>query len=87
MEKQRLEACLDMRGQDATSFGKERTLTLILILIYRVHTLNHMLFCVDTGAPFSFIGSQELERIVHLAGRDSIPMIESDRNLQFGTKI
>ena len=43
-----------------------------------------MLFCVDTGAPISCIGKQALKRIVHHAGRNSIPMIESDRDFQFG---
>ena len=43
-----------------------------------------MLFCVDTGAPISCIGSQTLKRVGHLAGRDSIPTIDSDRDFQFG---
>ena len=43
-----------------------------------------MLFCINTGAPISCTGNQTLKRIVQLAGRKSIPMIESERDFLFG---
>ena len=73
-----------MSDQDATLYEQERTLTFISTPIYRVHTLRPMLFCADTGAPISSIGNQALKRIVHSAGRNSIPIIESNRDFQFG---
>ena len=84
MEERRLEAYLDMNDQNPTTYDKGTTLTLISIPIYRIHTLDPKLLCVDTGAPISCIGNQEQKRIVHSAGRDSIPMIESSWNFQFG---
>ena len=84
MEESRIKACLDISEQDLATYDNERALKFISIPVYRVHTQNPMLFCVDTEAPISCIGSQTLKRIVQLAGRKSIPMIESERDFQFG---
>ena len=87
MKEQGLEACLDISEQDSTTYDNERTLTFISILMYQVHTQDPTLFCVDTGAPISCIGNQILTGIFQLADRNSTPIIESERDLQFGNTL
>ena len=49
-----------------------------------MHTQDSMVFCIDTGAPISFIGKRTLKRIVQRSVRNFIPMIQSERDFQFG---
>ena len=60
------------------------TITYMSFPIYQVHTVDPMLFCVDTDAPHSCIGDKELEKIVRHSGGRSIPVIDSKRDLKFG---
>ena len=50
--------------------------------IYQVHTVNTMVFCVDTGAPHFCIGNKALERIFRHFGRKSIPIIDPERDFK-----
>ena len=84
MEEQRLENYLSMPEPDLTMNEDEITMTYISFPIYQIHTVNPMLFCVDTGAPYSCIGDKALERIVRHSGRRSIHVIDSKRDFKFG---
>ena len=62
----------------------ETNITYISFLIYQVHTVDLMLFCVDTGAPHTCIQDKELEKIFRHFGRRSIPIRDSKRDFKFG---
>ena len=46
-----------------------------------------MLFCVDTGGPYSCIEDKALERIVHHSGCRSILLIDSKSDFKFGNTL
>ena len=46
--------------------------------------MNPTLFSVHAGTSTSCRGGKALKRIVYHAGRNSIPMIESEQDVQFG---
>ena len=58
-------------------------MTFLLIPIYKVHNMDPMLFCIDTGAPISCKGDKALKRIIYSVGCKSNLMIQSDRDFQF----
>ena len=84
MEKQRLEDFLNMPEYDLIAYENETTITHISFSIYQVHSVDPMLFCVDTSAPHSFIGDKALERIFRHSGRKSVPIIDSKPDFKFG---
>ena len=44
--------------------------------IYEIHTVEPIIFCVDTGAPYSCIGDKALGRIVRHSESKCIPLID-----------
>ena len=56
-------------------------------LTYEFQAVDHLLLCVDTGAPHSCIGEKAVERIVFHPGYKSIPLIDSKRDFKFSDKL
>ena len=83
MEEQKHKNCLSMPEHDLTMNEDEKTITYISFPIYQVHTVDPIIFCVDTDAPHSWIGYKALESIVRHSGRGSIPMIDPKRDFIF----
>ena len=65
-------------------YEEETILTHISFPVYQVHTVDSMLFCVDTDASHSCIGDKTLERIVCHSGRVSIPVIDYKHDFKHG---
>ena len=84
MEEQRLENYLSIPEHEQMMNEDERTMTYISFSIYHIHTVDPILFCVDTGATYSCIGDKALERIVRHSGRRSISISDSKRDFKFG---
>ena len=84
MDEQRLESCLRTLEHDLETYEDETTITYTSFLMHQVHTVITMVFCVDTGAPHSWIGGKALERIFSHSGRVSIPIIDSKQDFRFG---
>ena len=72
MEEQRLENYLSMRELDLAMYEDETTINYISFPIYQVHTVDPILFCVDTGASHSCIVDKALEKIFRHSERRSI---------------
>ena len=66
-----------------TMYNDETKITNISFPIFQVHTIDHMLFCVDTSAFHFCIGDKPLERITRHYGRISISIIDSKRDYKF----
>ena len=81
MEKQRLEACLNVTHY-TTEYDNEKILTLISKPTYQVKTNDPMLFCIDTGASISCIGENALKRIITHTDRTANPIAESEHNFR-----
>ena len=84
MEEQRLEYYLSMPEVDLTMYEGDTTITPITFPIYQVHTVDSLLFCVDTGAPHSRIGDKALERISRSSWAYIYPRNRFKRDLKFG---
>ena len=84
MEEQRLEIYLSMPELDLTKNEDETSITDMSFSMYQIHKVEPMLFCVDTGAPYSYIGDKALERTVRHSGRRPISLIGSKRDFRFG---
>ena len=65
-------------------YGDKTTISHRSLPIYIVYTIDPMLFCVDSGAPYSCIREKALEKIVRHFGSRSIPTIDSKREFKFG---
>ena len=84
MEEQRLENYLRMPEHDLITYKDDIFITCISIPILQAHAINLMRFCVDTGAPHSFIRNKELERAVRHSGCRYITAIDSKQDFKFG---
>ena len=73
-----------MHHEDSNVYNNDRTMTFTPIPTYQVHTMDPILFCVDTGAPMSSIRNKTFKRIVQCVGRRYISMIESDGQFKLG---
>ena len=72
-----------MPEHDLTIYEDEKTINYVSFPIYQAHTVGLMLFCVDTGAPYSSMRDIELERIVRHSTRRYIPIIDSEHDFKF----
>ena len=54
-----------MNHEILDEYDKEINMKFISFLAYQVHTMDPMLFCVDTEAPISYIGDKSQKRIVY----------------------
>ena len=68
-----------MPEHDLTMYEYETTIAYISFMIYKVHTVDPILFSVDTCASHSCIGEKALEKIVRQNGRTCITVIDSKR--------
>ena len=84
MEEQRLENYLSMRELDLSMYEDKTTVTYISFPIYQFHTVDHMVFYFDIGAPYSCIRDKALERIFCHSGLRYIPIIDTKREIKFG---
>ena len=83
MDEQRPENYLSVPEHGLTTYEDEKTIIHVSFPIYQVHTVDPMLFCVDIGAPHSYIRDEALERIISHSGRRSFPKIDSKRDFKF----
>ena len=72
---------------DLTMNEDETSITYIFFPMYQIHTVEPMLFCVNTGAPDSCVGDKAFERIARHSGLRSIPIIHSKRDFKFGDTV
>ena len=84
IEDQWLETCLNMFDHDVSVFEYEATILHTYLSRYITFTLStqcYFFFCIT--APYSCIGNKALERVFHQSGRNSTPVINSQRDFEF----
>ena len=69
-----------MPEPDLKMYEYETTITYTSFLVYQVHAVDPMLFCVNTGVPHSCIGDKALERISSQPECRSIHIIDSEHD-------
>ena len=76
-----------MPEQNLAANEEESTITYISIPIYQIHVVNPVIFCVDTEAPYSYIGNKALERIFRQSRRWMAPIKHSNQDFKFGNTL